>query len=138
MIVDTSALLAYFDANEPTHGAVAAVIDGAEDDLVVSPYVVAELDHLVLTRHGSQAEQAVLDELAGGAWRLAEFGPTRLAAAATVVRNYADIPVGVTDASLVVLAEEYRTDRIATLDRRHFSVLRLSGGRQVRVLPESW
>ena len=60
MIVDTSALLAYFDANEPTHGAVAAVIDGAEDDLVVSPYVVAELDHLVLTRHGSQAEQAVL------------------------------------------------------------------------------
>ncbi len=35
MIVDTSALLAYFDANEPAHDAVAAVIDGAEDDLVV-------------------------------------------------------------------------------------------------------
>ncbi len=90
----------------------------------------------MLTRHGSQAEQVVLDELAGGAWQLAEFGPARLAAAATVVRNYADMPVGVIDASLVVLAEQYQTDRIATLDRRHFSVLRLAGGRPVRVLPE--
>ena len=136
MIVDTSALLAYFDANEPAHDAVAAVIDGAEDELVVSPYVVAELDYLLLTRHGSPAEQVVLDELAGGAWQLAEFGPARLAAAATIVRSYADMPVGVTDASLVVLAEQYQTDRIATLDRRHFSVLRLSGGRPIRVVPE--
>lgn len=135
MIVDTSALLAYFDANEPAHAAVAALIDGA-DALVVSPYVVAELDHLLLTRHGSQAEQAVLDELAGGAWQLAELGPARLAAAAALVRSYADVPVGVADASLVVLADEYRTDRIATLDRRHFSVLRLHGGRPIRVLPE--
>jgi len=136
VIVDTSALLAYFDANEPAHAAVAALIDGADDALVVSPYVVAELDHLLLTRHGSQAEQAVLDELAGGAWQLAELGPARLAAAAALVRNYADVPVGVADASLVVLADEYRTDRIATLDRRHFSVLRLHGGRPIRVLPE--
>ena len=136
MIVDTSALLAYFDANEPAHDAVAAVIDGAEDGLVVSPYVVAELDHLMLTRHGSRAEHAVLDELAGGAWLLAELGPARLAAVATVVRNYADVPVGVTDASLVVLAEAFGTDRIVTLDRRHFAILRLPDGRPIRVLPE--
>ena len=77
-----------------------------------------------------------LDELAGGAWDLADFGPNRLRAAASIVRNYRDVPIGVTDASLVVLAAEMRTDRIVTLDRRHFSALRLPGGGPIRILPD--
>ena len=136
MIVDTSALLAYFDANEPAHDRVAAVIDAAVHPLVVSPFVVAELDYLLLTRHGHRVEQLVLDELAGGAWDLADFGQARLRAAADIVRTYGDVPIGVADASLVVLAGECRTDQIVTLDRRHFSVLRLPGGRPIRILPD--
>lgn len=136
MIVDTSALLAYFDANEPTHAQVAAVIDGASEPLVISPFVIAELDYLVLTRHGSRVEQLVLDELVSGAWDLAEFGADRLRAAAEIVRSYRDVPIGVTDASLVVLASSYRTDRVATLDRRHFSALRLPNGHPIRILPD--
>ena len=58
MIVDTSALLAYFDASEPAHKAVSAAIESSDELLVVSPYVLAELDYLVLSRHGIQAEQA--------------------------------------------------------------------------------
>lgn len=136
MIVDTSALLAYFDVNEPTHAQVTAVIDGASEPLVVSPFVIAELDYLVLTRHGSRVEQLVLGELVGGAWDLAEFGTDRLRSAAEIVRSYRDVPIGVTDASLVILASAYRTDRIVTLDRRHFSALRLPGGGPIRILPD--
>jgi predicted nucleic acid-binding protein len=55
VIVDTSALLAFFDASEPDHEAVSAVL-GAADALVVSPYVVAELNYLVATRHGVDDE----------------------------------------------------------------------------------
>jgi hypothetical protein len=40
VIVDTSALLAFFDVSEPDHESVAGVI-GSADVLVVSPYVVA-------------------------------------------------------------------------------------------------
>ena len=78
----------------------------------------------------------MLRELAGGAWELADFGVRRMRAATAVVEAYADVPIGLTDASLVVLADEYRTDRIATLDRRPFSVVRLRGGGPVRILPE--
>ena len=67
MIVDTSALLAYFDRREPDHAAVAKVLEGSTEPLVVSPYVVAETDYLVATRHGIDAELAALAELAGGA-----------------------------------------------------------------------
>lgn len=137
MIVDTSALLAYFDANEPAHPAVAAVIESTSEPLVVSPFVIAELDYLLLTRHGTAAEQAALSELGGGAWDLADFGTSRLRAAAAIVTAYADVPIGLTDASLIVLADIYGTDQIATLDRRHFSVLRLPGGAPVRIVPEA-
>lgn len=135
MIVDTSALLAYFDATEPAHQSVASVIDGATRPLVVSPYVIAELDYLMLTRHGTHAEHAVLEELAGGAWDLPDFGSARLRAATKIVQAYRDVPIGVADASLVVLATEYRTDRVVTLDRRHFSILRLPGGEPIQILP---
>ena len=65
VIVDTSALLAFFDASEPDHEAVSEVL-GAADALVVSPCVVAELDYLVATRHGVDDELAVLDERSVG------------------------------------------------------------------------
>lgn len=135
VIVDTSALLAYFDSNEPAHGVVAAVIDASTESLVVSPYIVAELDYLVLARHGSAAERAVLAELSSRAWEHAHMSAARLHDAARIVAQYADQSIGLADASNIVLAQDYRTRRIATLDRRHFSVLRLSDGSAPELLP---
>lgn len=135
MIVDTSALLAFFDAHEPDHALVVASIVGSDEPLVVSPLVLAELDHLVLTRHGSAAEVEVLAELSGGAWELALMNRRRLAEATELVRRYSDIPIGVTDAANIVLAEAYQTRTIATLDRRHFSVLRLADGSAPTIVP---
>lgn len=130
MIVDTSALLAYFDRNEPEHAGCAGVIDTSAEDLIVSPYVVAELDYLVATRVGVDAELAALSELAGGAWELPTFGREDLDTARRLITRYQDQAIGVADASNVVLAARFHTRTIATLDHRHFDVLRpLSGGR---------
>lgn len=135
MIVDTGALLAFFDTDEPDHQAVSAVLAGATEPLVVSPYVVAELDYLVASRLGVSAELAVLRELTGGAWDLPAIDIGELVQACAVIERYADQKVGIADASNVILAERYRTRTIVTLDRRHFGVLRpLSGGR-FRILP---
>jgi uncharacterized protein len=135
VIVDTSALLAFFDIDEPDHEAVSAVLSGATEPLVVSPYVVAELDYLVASRLGVEAELAVLGELIGGAWDLPAIDVGDLINARAVIERYADQDIGVADASIVVLAERNRTRTIVTLDRRHFGVLRpLSGGR-FRILP---
>ena len=135
MIVDTSALLAYFDLDEPEHGACAEVIESAEEDLVVSPYVVAELDYLIATRLGVDPELAALTELSGGAWALPASPASDIQLAIGLIRRYADQEIGIADASNVVLADRYRTRTIATLDHRHFDVLRpLSGGR-FTVLP---
>jgi len=101
----------------------------------VSPYVVAELDHLVATRSGVDAELAVLAELSGGAYELASFAAGDLDRARRVISRYRDQDIGVADASLVVLAERWSTRDILTLDHRHFGVVRpLTGGR-FRLLP---
>ncbi|MDA8392158.1 MAG: PIN domain-containing protein [Actinomycetota bacterium] len=135
LIVDTSALLAYFDASEPDHDAVEHEIEACTDLLVVSPYVIAELDYLVATRHGLHAELAVLDELTGGAWELAEFDVADLLQARSIVAKYGDQDIGVADASNVVLAHRYRSPTIVTLDRRHFEMLRPLDGKRFTVLP---
>jgi predicted nucleic acid-binding protein len=129
MIVDTSAILAFFDRDEPDHEALTAVLSQSSEPLVVSPYVVAEVGYLVGTRLAVAAEIAALRELAGGAWELACIDSTDLMRTVPIIERYADHAIGVADASNVVLADRYRTTTIATLDRRHFSMLRpLSGG----------
>jgi predicted nucleic acid-binding protein len=136
VIVDTSGLLALFNADEPDHHAVAAAVTAEQQEpLVVSPFVLAEVDYLVATRLGVKAELAVLRELAAGAWELPEFGRDDLAVAAGVVQKYADQAIGLADASLVVLATRYGTKRILTLDTRHFHVLRPFGGGRFVILP---
>lgn len=135
LIVDTSALLAYFDASEPDHAAASEAIGSVTASLVISPYVLAELDYLVATRHGVEAELAVLEELAGGAWDLAGFDAGDLRRARSIISKYRDQEIGVADASNVVLADRYRTASIATLDRRPFEVLRSGSGEQFTLLP---
>jgi predicted nucleic acid-binding protein len=134
VIVDTSALYSYFVGTDLANAAVTAVIEGA-GQLVISPLVIAELDYLIASRFGVEAERAVLDELASGAWEIAPFTAEDLADAARIVAKYADQSVGVTDASLVVIANRYATTTIATLDRGHFEVLRSLGGAPFTLVP---
>lgn len=129
-IADTSGLLALFNRTEPEHDAVRRVVGKLEEPLVVSPYVVAELDYLIATRVGVEAELAVLRELADGGYILAQLEAADLERAAAVIARFSDQAVGLADASIVVLADRYRTREVLTLDHRHFEVLRpLSGGR---------
>lgn len=100
-----------------------------------SPFVLAELDRLVATRIGVAAELAMLRELASGAYHPATVELDQLTTAADVVERYHDQQIGVADASLVVLADRFRTNRLLTLDRRHFGVLRPLSGSTFELLP---
>jgi predicted nucleic acid-binding protein len=130
IIADTSGLLALFNRSEPEHMQVRDLVGSLDAPMVVSPYVVAEIDYLVATRLGIEAELEVLKELSGGAYVLPDIGQEDLVRSAAVIERYRDQDIGATDASIVVLAERYASRRLLTLDRRHFSVLRpLQGGR---------
>lgn len=135
LICDTSGLIAYFDGSDAHHAAVTAAIQADRGPFVVSPYVIAELDFLLSTRRGVSAELAALAELCTGAWDLPALDSSDLCAAAQIIETYQDQEIGVADASLVVLASRYRTDRLLTLDHRHFRVIRTATGKPHSLLP---
>jgi predicted nucleic acid-binding protein len=137
LICDTSGLLAYFDAGDAHCARVSTVIEDDPGPFVVSPYVIAELDYLLATRRGVHAELAALTELFGGAWELPSVDPSDLQEVCSVIDRYPDQDIGVADASLVVLAHRYRTDRLLTLDHRHFRVIRTDAGRPFTILPDA-
>jgi predicted nucleic acid-binding protein len=133
-MVDSSALYALLRAEDARCQDMFDVLRD-EPCRVVSPYVVAEVDYLFLTRYGIREELLVLDELASGNYELPSMGPADVLACARVIARYDDHEIGIADASLVVLADRYGTNRICTLDRRHFSILRTLDGAPFELLP---
>lgn len=136
-VADTSALIAFFNKTDKHHDSARRGIAEA-GHLVVSPCVLTELDYLVATRHGPPSAKAILRYIAGrvaaGRWEVPGIGPFLLAAHA-VLEDYPVI--GLADAMNVVLAREYRTDVIATLDYRHFRAIRpLTRHSVFRLLPD--
>jgi uncharacterized protein len=103
--------------------------------MTLSPFVLAELDYLLVTRVGRVAEFALLGEIARGTYRLEPFSAEDVVRARTVIERYAGFgDIGLADASNVVLAERYGTRDILTLDERHLRVLRGPGDLPFRLL----
>lgn len=103
--------------------------------MIVAPLVLCELDYLVTKRHGNNIAARVLARLAEPEYEIATFDSTDLLAALEVMRTYEDLSIGLTDASLVILAKRYKTNEILTLDQRHFRAMRGLDGRHFRLLP---
>lgn len=135
LILDTSGLLAALDDDQRSHAAARQVVADYDGLLLLSPFVLAELDYLLSTRVGWNAEVALLGEVGRGTYRLEAFSEDDVAEALGVIERYADLGLGLTDASNVVLANRYDTLDMLTLDERHFRVLRGPRDRPFRLLP---
>ena len=134
IVADTSALLAFYTTEEHRHGEVVDAVHAA-DAILLSPYVVAELDYLIASRHGVETEIVVLRDLFSDAYAHVPLTVDEMRAAADLIDRYRDQEIGITDASLVVLADRFGTHDILTLDRRRFDVLRPLDGGRFNVVP---
>lgn len=134
MILDTSGLLSAFVADQRHHAACAAAL-ASDEQRVLSPFVLAELDYLALTRQGVDAETTILAEVSSGSYDLACFDDTDIQLAAEVIERYREHKIGLADASLVVLAHRRRDRRILTLDARHFRPMIGLDGKPFELVP---
>jgi len=135
ILLDTSGLLAAIDRSQRQHIDAVAALRKARPPLLLSPFVLAELDYLLITRVGSEAQQALLAEVGRAAYRLEPFTADDVALAAKVIDRYETLGIGLADASIVVLAERHQVLEVLTLDHRHFETLRGPGGRRFRIRP---
>jgi uncharacterized protein len=132
-VVDAGPLYATANAGDRDHGASRAALARADLQLVVPALVVAEATYFVATRLGPKAESAFLRGLA----TLEIEPPTAgdIERMADLVDEYADFPLGGTDASVVALAERLRAPIVITLDRRHFQAVRPRHREAFELLP---
>lgn len=135
LIVDAGALYAQADRDEPRHEAVVQVLRTEREALITTEFAVTEADYLILDRLGPEVELAFLDDLAGGTFLVECLSRDELTTARSVVKRYFDLRLGLTDASLVVLAERYRANRILTFDERAFRPATPLQGGSFRLLP---
>jgi predicted nucleic acid-binding protein len=135
IILDTSGLLSAIDASQTHHRAAAAALRQAEAPRFLSPFVLAELDYLLATRVSRPAEQALLGQVADGVYQLESFDGGDIARVNEILDQYADLDLGLADASLIVLSERHHMVDLLTLDERHFRAVRGPGGKPFRILP---
>jgi len=135
LLLDTSGVLAAIDEAQHRHAECAAVLAGRPGPFFLSPFVLAELDYLLATRVGRDAQHALLDEVVRGAYRLESFDAADIDVAKRIMLKYRELQPGLADASIVVLAARYRVRDVLTLDRRHFEAMRQVNDRPFRVLP---
>ena len=75
-------------------------------------------------RRGTRAELAFLADVRAGLFTLLETTSADLDRIAELVTTYADLPLGTVDASVIALTERLGLPSVATLDHRHFTVVK--------------
>jgi uncharacterized protein len=126
LICDTGPLLAALDAADPDHEPCARLLTDADEDLVVPALVLAELDYWCGRRLSPAAWLVFLDDVLAGVYRVEPPTSADLSRCRELQARYADLTIGIVDASVVALAERLGEPKVATLDQRHFRTMRPS------------
>ncbi|HMQ26603.1 MAG TPA: PIN domain-containing protein [Acidimicrobiales bacterium] len=124
MIVDTGVLVAAADRGDAHHERCAALLADAMDDLIVPVLAVAEVAHFLGRRLGSAQELAFVGAVLEGDLDVEPVEVEDWPRITELVRDYADLGLGTTDASLVAAAERLGETVVASLDHRHLATVR--------------
>lgn len=127
LVCDTGPLVAAALSKDPDHRACVDLFTAthlAGRAIVLPGLVVAEVCYLLARQAGAKAEALFLESMGDGDFITEELTQTDYHRMAELVEQYADLPLGATDAAVIVLAERLNVREVATLDRRHFSVVR--------------
>jgi hypothetical protein len=91
--------------------------------------------YLIGSRLGTDAEVLFLGDLAAGEFAIEPVMAGDWLRIAELVSRYRDLPLGTVDGSVVATAERLRISKMATLDRRHFSIVRPAHTDSFELLP---
>jgi hypothetical protein len=135
LVLDTGPLLAALDAADPDHEACAQLLTGSTEDLIVPALVLPELDYWCSRRLSADAWFVFLEDVIAGAYRVEPPDAAALERCRNLQEAYRDWGLGVVDASVIALTERLGEPKVATLDRRHFAVVRPLHVDALRIMP---
>lgn len=122
--MDAGPLFALVDEDDRNHSRCQELLESHPGPLLVPLLVVTEVTYLLGTRLGPESEIRFLGDLASGGLLPETVHAGDWLRIAELVSIYRDLPLGTVDASVIAAAERLDVGSIATLDRRHFTVVR--------------
>jgi hypothetical protein len=123
LVVDTGVVLAAVDRADAAHARCAALLRGGERLTIPEP-VLVELDYWCGVKRLVSEFDRVLGDVHGGRVELARVADADLVRVIDLRSTYRDLRVGYVDAAILAIVERLGERRLATLDHRHFSVMR--------------
>ena len=135
LVVDTSALYAVADGSDDDHNACDELLGTFAGELVVPTPLVVESSWLICDRLGAAAEASFLRSVTTGELRREDLTDADWERALALVEGYADLALGLVDASIVAVAERLGVGNIATLNHRDFRVVRPRHTEAFQLLP---
>ena len=126
ILADTGALVALLDPADGDHQRCASLLSAIEEPLCTTVPVLTEAFHLLTP--GSIGSQRLMDFVTGHGLNVWFLDDSALGRAFELMVRYADHPMDLADASLVVLAESLKLHTIFTIDRNDFSAYRIQNG----------
>lgn len=139
ILFDTGPIVASAVKKDQHHRACVDLLTGlrlAKRRLLLPATVSAEVGYLLESYSGPTEEARFLHGVADGDFEPIDLTDEDYGRMSELVEQYADLPLGTTDASVIAIAERLGIDEIATLDRRHFSVVRPRHVNAFTLLPE--
>ena len=124
LVVDTGVVYAALDADDSDHARCASLLGSVATAVVLPAPVLVEVGLLALGRGVPNALSSLLDSVIDGTVLVIDLDEDDYRRVRALTTQYSDLPLDVVDASVVAVAERLEEETIATLDRRHFSVVR--------------
>jgi hypothetical protein len=111
-------------------------LEEANESLVVPSPVLVEVDYLIRTQVRGGASLLLLEDIVRGAFRVENLEPGDYLRVRDLCARYADSDIGFVDAAVLAIVERLGEDKLATLDHRHFRMMRPRHVDALRLLPE--
>ena len=124
IVVDTGVAYGAADRDDPDHPRSVAVLTDHAGELVIPTPVVVESSWMIADRLGPTAEAGFLRSVTAGELRLVDLSDTDWDRVLELVERYADLDLGLVDASVVAIAEGFGITTLATPNHRDFLVVR--------------
>lgn len=125
IVADTSAVIALMHAADRHHAAIRTVFEASGSQWVLPWAILPEVDYILATRAGRHVQRLWLDDLAEGSFAVGWGTDLDLARARQIDQQFADLGLGLVDATVLAYAERNHASAIVTLDRRHFGPVTL-------------
>ena len=124
LLVDTGFWVALINQPDRHHQQAVEFLTDCTMTLITTWPVLAETCHLLLKRVGVATQLQFIDSLRKAGVELYSLNPSDLSRLHELMNKYADLPMDLADASLVILAESLGHGRILSTDQRDFRTYR--------------